>query len=88
MQQKYYTKLINHLHRIQGQLKGVEKMLQDNKYCVDIITQSLAVQKSLSRFDEELLKNHLEEHVVHQFSHGQKEKAISEVLKVFNLHRK
>ena len=80
--------LISRLHRIQGQVNGLERMLKENKYCVDIITQSLAIQRSLASFDEALLKNHLEEHVAHQFSHGQQSKATRELLKVFNLHKK
>ncbi len=88
MQVKYQKKLTNHLHRIQGQLQGLESMLKQGKYCPDIITQSLAIQRSLGSFDGALLKNHLEEHVSHQFSHGEKNKAVTELLKVFNLHKK
>ena len=85
MQAKYQKQLTNRLHRIQGQLQGLERMLDENKYCVDIITQSQAVQHSLESFDQELLKNHLEEHVAHQFVHGQEGKAVSELLKLYKL---
>lgn len=87
MQQKYKEKLIHHLHRLQGQLAGVERMLEDDKYCVDIITQSRAVQSALESFDQQLLQNHLEEHVAHQFSHGKKDKAIAELLRIYKLHK-
>jgi CsoR family transcriptional regulator, copper-sensing transcriptional repressor len=88
MQGKYHIKLSHRLHRIQGQLQGLERMLNNNEYCVDIITQSHAIQKSLESFDQELLKNHIEEHVAHQFSHGEKSKATAELLKIYNLHNK
>lgn len=88
MQHKYHGKLKNRLHRIQGQLRGLENMVADNEYCVDIIIQSRAIQKSLQSFDTELLQNHLEEHVAHQFLHGQTGKAVSELLKIYNLYRK
>jgi CsoR family transcriptional regulator, copper-sensing transcriptional repressor len=88
MQHKYHNKLVHHLHRIQGQLQGVERMLGENKYCVDIITQSQAIQRSLGSFDQQLLQNHLEEHVAHQFSHGENTKAIKELLKIYKLHSK
>lgn len=88
MQHKYQDKLKHHLHRIQGQLRGIESMLDDNKYCVDIITQSLAIQRSLGSFDQQLLQNHLEEHVAHQFTHGQNSKAVTELLKIYKLHSK
>lgn len=88
MQGKYHSKLSHHLHRIQGQLQGLERMLDDNKYCVDIIIQSRAIQKSLDSFNEVLLKNHLEEHIAHQFKHGRTGKAVDELLKIYNLHNK
>ncbi len=88
MQKKYQDKLAHHLHRIEGQVKGLERMLEANKYCVDIITQSLAIQKSLASFDKEMLKNHLEEHVAHQFKAGNEKKAISELLKIYYLSNK
>jgi DNA-binding FrmR family transcriptional regulator len=85
---KYKQKLVSRLHIIEGQVKGLEKMLMQNKYCINIITQSLAVQKSLQSFDREMLKNHMEEHVVHQFHSGQHAKAIKELLKVYSLNSK
>ncbi len=88
MQKHYQSKLSSHLHRIQGQLQGLERMLDNNKYCVDIIIQSRAIQKSLESFNQSLLKNHLEEHVAHQFTHGQTAKAVSELLNIYNLHNK
>ena len=80
--------IINRLHRTQGQIKGLEKMVVENKYCVDIITQSLAIQKSLQSFNRAMLENHLTEHVAHQFKEGKDEKAISELLKIYFLNNK
>ncbi len=88
MQAKCQKDLINRIHRIQGQMAGIERMLEDNKYCVDIITQSRAIQRSLESFDASLLKNHLEEHVAHQFSGGHTSKAVAELLKIYDLHNK
>lgn len=88
MQVKYQKILINHLHRLQGQVKGIEKMVEEGKYCVDIITQSLAAQKSLQSFNEKLLENHLTEHVAHQFQHGQSSKAVKELIKIYKLKNK
>lgn len=88
MQKKYHHKLSHRLHRIQGQLQGLERMVDAGKYCVEIIIQSRAIQKSLESFDQELLKNHLEEHVAHQFSHGQTAKAVNELLKIYKLQNK
>jgi DNA-binding FrmR family transcriptional regulator len=88
MQDKYKKKLIVHLHRIAGQIAGIEKMVEADKYCVDIITQSLAVEKSLQSFNADLLENHLSEHVPHQFMHGQSAKAVKEMIKIYKLKNK
>jgi CsoR family transcriptional regulator, copper-sensing transcriptional repressor len=88
MQPEYKKKLIHHLHRIKGQVEGIEKMVEAHKYCVNIMTQSLAVEKSIQRFNADLLENHLTEHIPHQFKHGNHSKAVKELIKVFNLKNK
>ena len=85
MQHKYQKKLINHLNRIEGQVRGLKKMVEEGKYCPDILTQSLAVENSLESFNAQLLENHLTEHVAHQFMHGQSSKAVSELIKIYKL---
>ncbi len=83
-----HKNIINRLRRIAGQINGLEKMVANNKYCVDIITQSLAIEKSLQSFNRAMLENHLKEHVAHQFKEGKDEKAISELLKIYFLNNK
>ena len=61
------------LHRsriLQGQLRGLERMIENEDYCVDIITQSLAVQKSLRSLNKLLVENHLRTHVTDMFEEG------------------
>lgn len=50
---------------IQGQVKGLEKMIESEDYCMEVITQSLAIQKSLGSLNKLLVENHLETHVKH-----------------------
>lgn len=88
MQQRYQKKLINHLNRIEGQVRGIKKMVFKSTYCPDILTQSLAVEKSLQSFNSHLLENHLTEHVAHQFQHGQSSKAVKELIRIYNLTNK
>lgn len=88
MQHKYQKKLVDHLNRIEGQVRGLKKMVEAGKYCPDILTQSLAVENSLESFNSNLLENHLTEHVAHQFMHGQAGKAIKELVKIYNLANK
>jgi DNA-binding FrmR family transcriptional regulator len=78
------------LHRariLEGQMRGLEKMIDNEDYCVDIITQSLAIQKSLGSLNKLLVENHLRTHVTEMFEHGgdQKDLAVAELLKVFEL---
>ena len=78
------------LHRtkiLQGQLRGVEKMIENEDYCVDIITQSLAIQSSLRSLNKLLVENHLRTHVTDMFDAGgeEREKAMAELLAVFEL---
>ena len=79
------------LHRtkiLQGQLKGVEKMIESEHYCMDIITQNLAVQKSLASLNKLILENHLRTHVsekmasTHDDDHAA---AIDELLSLYEL---
>lgn len=81
-------KAINRLHIIQGQLQGLEKMTQGNKYCIDIIRLSLAIQKSLQSFNKLMLENHLKEHVAHQFMSGKERQAIKELSDIYFLNNK
>lgn len=78
-------KAINRLHIIQGQLKGLEKLADQNKYCIDIIRLSLAIQKSLQSFNKIMLENHLHEHVSHQFMSGKEKQAIKELSDIYFL---
>lgn len=80
--------IINRLRRIQGQVKGLEKMAAENKYCVDVITQSLAIEKSLQSFNRAMLENHLKEHVAHQFKNGKDKQATEELLRIYFLNNK
>jgi len=78
------------LHRariLEGQLRGVEKMIDDEAYCVDIITQTLAIQKSLRSLNKLLVENHLRTHVTEMFDEGgsRRDDAVNELLTVFDL---
>lgn len=74
---------------IEGQINGLQKMIDSEAYCMDILTQSLAIQKSLSSLNKLILENHLRTHVHHMLSSGdskQQEKATKELLNLYELH--
>jgi CsoR family transcriptional regulator, copper-sensing transcriptional repressor len=78
------------LHRskiLQGQMRGLEKMIEADEYCVDVITQSLAIQKSLSSLNKLLVENHLRTHVTDMFDAGgdEREKAVAELTAIYEL---
>jgi CsoR family transcriptional regulator, copper-sensing transcriptional repressor len=52
--------LLNRLNRIEGQVRGVARMVEDGRYCIDILTQVQAVRAALARVETELLKGHLD----------------------------
>lgn len=54
-----YKRLINRLNRIEGQIRGIKNMVENNAYCPDILIQSSAVQSALSAFSRELLSSHI-----------------------------
>ena len=76
------------LKLIEGQVRGIQKMITDKKYCIDIITQTSAVKQALSNVEDLLLEGHLGHCVVDQIKHGDTKKAVDEVLKVYKLKRK
>jgi len=88
MNEENKLKTIKQLKRIEGQIRGLQKMIEDDTYCIDIITQTSAVKNSLSSVEDLLMENHLCHCVQHQMTTGQVDKAKNEVLKVFKLKRK
>lgn len=85
---KTKQQLTNRLHRIKGQVEGLERMVEAEKYCPDIIVQALSVAESLKSFNSQLLQNHIREHVAHQIKHGKVDKAVEELVKIYKLNGK
>jgi len=59
MQRDDKPQLLNRLRRIVGQVRGVARMVEDDRYCIDVLTQIQAARAALSRVESELLKGHL-----------------------------
>jgi len=82
------TELDSRLASIEGHIKGIRKMVQDDTYCVDVIKQTFAVQRALQKFEAELLRGHLSTCVPAGFKQGRNEKMIEELTDLFALARK
>lgn len=81
-------KIIRRLKLLEGQVRGLQKMVANGTYCIDVITQTSAVKQGLSNVEDLLLENHLGGCILHQIKSGQTAKAKEEILKVYKLKRK
>lgn len=83
-----HTKAVRRLKIIEGQIRGLQNMLAQDAYCIDIIHQSLAVKSALSEIEDLILENHLKTHVIEQMTSGKATKAVGEILAVHKLSKK
>lgn len=81
-------KLARRLKIIEGQVRGLSRMVEEGTYCIDVIAQTSAVKQALSTVEDLLMENHLRGCVHEQMTSGQTGKAVGEVLKVYKLKRK
>ena len=65
-----YKDLIHRLNRIEGQVRGIRNMVEEERYCVDILTQVAAIQSALNSFNKELLSEHIKTCVVEDIRRG------------------
>jgi len=80
--------ILNRLATIEGHLKGIRKMVEDDQYCVDILRQSYAVERALKAFESALLEGHLNGCVPTGFKEGRDDEMIRELGELFQLARK
>lgn len=63
---------VKRLSRIEGQVRGIARMVEDDRYCIDIVTQIEAVRAALRRVEEEILRDHVAHCVEHAITSGDK----------------
>jgi DNA-binding FrmR family transcriptional regulator len=83
---KVEHKAIARLKKVEGQIKGIQKMVLDRRYCIDVITQISAAESALRTVAEIILRNHLETCVQQAFAsknQQEREAKISELMKVY-----
>ena len=79
------------LGRIEGQVRGVARMIEDERYCIDVLTQIRAVRAALDKVEQETLSDHLQHCVAHAFhagSEGDRQTKIEELLEVLDSRRR
>ena len=74
-----YKGLIHRLNRVEGQIRGIRKMVENNVYCTDILVQVAAATAALNAFNAELLANHIKTCVADDIRHG-KDETINELI--------
>ena len=88
MQLERKKKLQNRLKRIEGQIRGLQQLVEKDTYCIDVITQTSAIKSALSGVEDLLLENHLDTCASNQIRSGNISKAKQEILAVYRLKRK
>lgn len=88
MKKDLKRKAIRRLKIVEGQVRGLQRMVEEEKYCIDIINQSSAVKEALSGVEDLMLENHLSTHVVEQIKSGKNKKAVKEIMSVYKLAQK
>jgi DNA-binding FrmR family transcriptional regulator len=63
---------VKRLNRIEGQVRGLSRMVEEDRYCIDIVTQIAAVRAALRRVEEDLLRDHVGHCVEHAIASGDK----------------
>ncbi|MHC4197565.1 MAG: metal-sensitive transcriptional regulator [Planctomycetota bacterium] len=86
-----HTEDILRLRRIEGQVRGIQKMIDDRRYCVDIITQLQSISSAIARVQERILKRHIEHCVAEAIRSGRKEdqqEKVEEIIEVLKNYGK
>jgi DNA-binding FrmR family transcriptional regulator len=79
---------LRRLAYIEGHLKGIRKMVEEDQYCVDVLKQTYAVQRAIDKFESTLLRGHLNSCVPEGIKEGREAEVLSELEELFELSKK
>ena len=86
MERSVSEKVLKNLNRVEGQVRGIAKMVEEDRYCIDVVTQIEAARAALARIESDLLRQHLG-HCVHRAMNSknasEQQKVIEELVGVF-----
>lgn len=74
-------------NRIEGQVRGLSKMVEEDRYCIDIVTQISAVRSALRRAEEEILRDHVAHCVEHAINTGDKQDQRTKITEIIDVLR-
>lgn len=80
--------ILNRLATIEGHLRSVRKMIEDDRYCVDVLKQTYAVERALQKVEAAILEGHLNECVPAGFKDGRDQEMVRELFELFELSRR
>lgn len=73
---------------IEGQVRGLQRLVAKEAYCIEVLHQSLAVKEALSGVEDLILENHLSTHVAEQIKSGKEKKAVKEIIEIYKLSKR
>lgn len=76
---------LRRLKIIGGQVQALEKQIEDDRYCMDVLDLSLSIQKALRSLDVLVIEGHLRTHVVEQMTGGETDRAVGELLRLYKV---
>ena len=91
MNEKLKKSQLARLSRIEGQVRGVARMIEEDRYCIDVLTQIRAVRAALDKVEQQTLGDHLQHCVAHAFhagTDGERQTKIDELLEVLDSRRR
>jgi DNA-binding FrmR family transcriptional regulator len=85
MREDAKASILRRLQRIEGQVRGLARMVEDDRYCIDVVTQISAVRAALRRVEEEVLRDHLAHCVEHAIASGDKREQRKKVAELMDV---
>jgi DNA-binding FrmR family transcriptional regulator len=85
MQNETRSACVRRLRRIEGQVRGLSGMVEDNRYCIDIVTQIAAVRAALKRVEQEVLRDHVAHCVEHAIQSGDRDEQRQKVSELIDV---
>ncbi len=91
MEDEHRQKVLNRLKSIEGHIRGIERMVEEDTYCIDVVRQTIAVQRAIDKVNALIMQNHLQECVTTAIQGPdakRRQKVLGEIVEVFELSNK